>query len=72
MNHPCYWPGCDTEVPPKMWGCRRHWFSLPKIIRNRIWQTYRPGQEVTKIPSAEYIEAAKEAQRWIRSQGAKL
>lgn len=48
-----------------MWGCRQHWFSLPARLRAKIWATYRPGQEITKTPSAEYIAAAKEVQLWI-------
>jgi hypothetical protein len=64
--HTCHWPGCDKRVPPAMWGCKAHWFSLPKRLRDRIWRAYRPGQEITKTPSAEYIEAAQEVQRWIK------
>lgn len=63
--HTCHWPGCDRRVPPARWGCRRHWFALPLTLRNRIWATYVPGQEITKTPSAAYIVAAKDAQRWI-------
>lgn len=66
--HTCHWPDCRTIVPPHMWGCRVHWFKIPKDLRDRIWATYRPGQEVTKTPSAEYIEAAKAVQEWIRAQ----
>lgn len=66
-THTCHWPGCDKEVPPALWGCQGHWFALPKRLRNRIWATYRPGQEVTKTPSAEYIEVALEVQRWIHA-----
>jgi len=51
-----------------MWGCREHWFKIPKTLRDRIWATYRPGQEITKTPSVEYIEAAKAVQEWIRSR----
>lgn len=64
MGHRCHWPTCDKGVPPHMWGCRRHWFKLPKRIRDRIWATYRPGQETDKQPSAEYIAVAQEAQQW--------
>jgi hypothetical protein len=49
-----------------MWGCRKHWFTLPKALRDRIWATYRPGQEVTKDPSELYMAAAIDVQRWIR------
>lgn len=64
-NHHCHWPGCTTKVKPAMWGCRKHWFMLPKELRDRIWKTYRPGQEKTKDPSRDYLRAAADAQRWI-------
>ena len=69
-KHECHWPTCKTEVPPSLWGCKKHWFKLPLSIRNRVWETYRPGQEMRMNPSAAYIAAAKEAQRWIREQAA--
>lgn len=64
-HHECHWPGCGAVVPPALWGCRPHWYSLPVDIRGRIWRAYRPGQEDTKRPSAAYIEAARAAQEWI-------
>jgi hypothetical protein len=48
-----------------MWGCKAHWFKLPKRLRDRIWETYRQGQEITKDPSEEYMKAAREVQIWI-------
>jgi hypothetical protein len=68
MKHHCHWIGCTKEVPPKMWGCKQHWFSLPPELRSRIWATYQPGQEITKTPSPAYIEAAQAVQNWIREQ----
>lgn len=68
--HHCHWPNCYVEVPPQMWGCKRHWFMLPQPIRNAIWKNYRPGQEITKAPSLAYIVAARDAQDWIKSQAA--
>lgn len=64
-RHHCHWPGCEKSVPPAKWGCRGHWFALPKHIRDRIWRSYRPGQEDDQQPNAEYIAAAREAQAWI-------
>lgn len=49
-----------------MWGCRAHWFALPKTIRDRIWRAFRPGQEKSFSPSQEYLDAAAEAQRFIQ------
>jgi hypothetical protein len=49
-----------------MWGCKTHWFRLPKKIRDEIWRTYVPGQEITKTPSRDYLKAADAAEHWIR------
>lgn len=64
-THLCHWTGCNTKVPPAMWGCKRHWYQLPKAIRDEIWNTYVPGQEVSKTPSAAYIVAANKAREYI-------
>lgn len=62
-SHHCHWPGCDAQVPPAMWGCRKHWFSLPKTLRDKIWDAYRPGQEINMTPSREYVQVAREQQQ---------
>jgi hypothetical protein len=67
MSHHCHWPGCPVEVPPKLWGCKKHWYMLPKYLRDKIWATYRPGQEVTKDPSDAYWDAAMEVREWIEA-----
>lgn len=64
-DHTCHWPGCERKVPPAMWGCRTHWYKLPAELRSKIWRSFRPGQEASKTPSSEYIEAAREVQDWI-------
>ena len=68
MIHLCHWPECEKEVPPAMWGCKAHWFTLPKKIRDRIWATYVPGQEITKTPSAEYLDAALMARQFAEGK----
>jgi hypothetical protein len=59
--HTCHARGCSTSVPPRMFMCRRHWFMVPRAMQARIWATYRPGQERTKDPSLEYLDAAMDA-----------
>lgn len=66
-DHTCHWPGCAAQVPPALWGCRRHWYMLPKHLRNKIWETFQPRQEVSLTPSRSYVEAAREVQAWIRA-----
>ena len=51
-----------------MWGCKEHWFRLPVALRNRIWATYRPGQEKDLGVSRDYLAAADAVQEWIRSR----
>lgn len=63
--HTCHWPGCDRQCPPAMWGCTRHWYMLPRFLRNKIWAAYRIGQEITMTPSREYISVAREVEDWI-------
>lgn len=65
-DHHCHWPECQTKVPPAQWGCRKHWYMLPQSLRNKVWRAFRPGQEVSKAPSKEYIAVAREVQTWIR------
>lgn len=64
-RHTCHWPGCETQVPPAMWGCKPHWFKLPKRLRDAIWDEYVPGQEQRMDPSDEYLDVAIEVQAWI-------
>lgn len=48
-----------------MFMCKRHWFTLPRALRNHIWATYRPGQCDDWSPSREYCIAAKAAVVWL-------
>lgn len=69
-DHHCHWPGCPHQVKPAQWGCQAHWFKLPKALRDRIWRTYRPGQEDSKTPSTAYLKVAREVQAWIEQHEA--
>lgn len=68
-THECHWPECGEQVPPAKWGCRYHWYCLPRDIRNEIWRAYIPGQEETINPSRQYVAAARRAQDWILQHG---
>lgn len=35
--------------------CPGHWYSVPTRLRKLIWHYYRPGQEIDKDPSQEYL-----------------
>lgn len=55
-----------------MWGCRPHWFRLPKYLRDKIWSTYRAGQEIDKNPIEEYLAVAEEVQAWCVERNREL
>lgn len=65
MSHHCHATNCKINVPPEMFMCKKHWFSLPKYLRNRIWDTYREGQCDDMNPSKEYCLAAKECLEFL-------
>ena len=67
-RHTCHWPGCTKQVPPALWGCKTHWFKLPRHFRDRVWDTYEIGQEVRMDPSEEYLAVAFAIQEWIYAQ----
>lgn len=64
-QHHCHWPGCTEQVPPAMWGCTKHWYTLPASLRSMVWNAYTPGQEKTGRPSDEYLLVADLVQDWI-------
>lgn len=66
--HICHAHGCNVEVPPKMFMCRKHWFMLPADMRSQVWHCYREGQEVEGNPSREYVEIAKACVVWIKNK----
>ena len=71
MAHTCHATGCTREVPPAMFMCKPHWFSLPRRLRNAIWATYREGQEDDKQPSRAYCLVAIECVKYIAAQEGK-
>lgn len=58
MSHTCHAMNCETAVPPKMWGCQKHWAMVPPDLQAQLWDTYRHGQERRGNPSPAYLRAA--------------
>ena len=61
MKHTCHATFCKTNVPPKMFMCKKHWYMVPPRLRSAIWAAYVPGQEIRKDPTREYLDVAQEA-----------
>lgn len=58
MSHRCHAHACYTQVPPRMFMCRRHWSKLRPQVRAAVWREYRSGQERDKRPSDRYLAVA--------------
>jgi hypothetical protein len=63
--HHCHAVDCWERVPPKFLMCARHWYKVPAVLRRRVWQTYRIGQEIDKQPSEAWCLAAREAINFV-------
>lgn len=40
----CPIPGCGDQIDPSRLMCRRHWYMVPKEMRDQVWATWRSGQ----------------------------
>lgn len=63
--HLCHARGCNKEVKPALLMCARHWRMVPRNLQQAVWDTYVPGQEITKTPTPEYLTAAGDAVRHV-------
>lgn len=61
MSHHCHARGCSVQVKPELLMCRKHWFMVPRDIRDAVWRSYRPGQCDDKNPSKDWHTAADAA-----------
>lgn len=65
-DHKCHAEGCLVSVPPKLLMCARHWRMVPQGLKLAVWRHYRPGQEIDKNPTEEYLAAARAAIESVR------
>jgi hypothetical protein len=40
----CPVPGCGHLIDPSRLMCRRHWYLVPKQLRDWVWATWRSGE----------------------------
>lgn len=60
-KHTCHADGCTKPIAPAYLMCPAHWRMVPAEIQRRIWLLYRPGQEVDKRPTGQYMTAMRDA-----------
>jgi len=57
VSHLCHAEACTAVVSPKRLMCPRHWRMVPRHLQSAVWANYRPGQEIDKNPSSDYLTA---------------
>ena len=58
----CNHPECDNDISRHYLYCRRHWFKLPKPIRDEIWRTCSERRE-------DYTAAVRAAVEYFLDDG---
>lgn len=53
----CPVPGCKTKHDRSLLMCKRHWFKVPKPLREEIWDSYKKDG----VLSDRYLDARKAA-----------
>lgn len=61
MAHECHAKGCSVPTPPRMLMCLKHWRMAPRPLQAAVWRHYRPGQEIDKTPTSEYLRVMTDA-----------
>ena len=60
--HACHARKCNTNVPPRMLMCGKHWKMVPGQTQKMIWKHYKSGQEKGEArPSSKWHFYADEA-----------
>ncbi len=67
-EHHCHALNCDTDVPPRLHMCPKHWRMVPKALKDALWGNYRRGQERDMQPSPAYLRAAAACVRSVAEQ----
>lgn len=59
--HACPVPGCGVRIPGEHLMCAKHWYCVPKGLRDRVWREYltRQGSGTHREAMAEAIRAVE-------------
>lgn len=57
-DHICPAPQCDARIPFNMLACRRHWYQVPKPLRDAVWRAWDNGRGAGSAEHTAAIFAA--------------
>jgi hypothetical protein len=55
---PCQIPQCDERIDLSRLMCRKHWYLVPKLMRDHVWATWRSGQAAFSREHQDAVQAA--------------
>jgi len=58
---PCPITECEGKIDPSRLMCRAHWYMVPKILRDRVWETWRSGQGAFCLEHQDAVRVATAA-----------
>jgi hypothetical protein len=54
----CPISGCGEQIDPSRLMCRRHWYAVPRQLRDRVWATWRSGRAAGSDEHREAVRLA--------------
>jgi hypothetical protein len=60
-EHTCHALECEKHIAPKFFMCPSHWSKVPRSLQAAVWRHYRPGQEIDKSPTDDYLDVIYQA-----------
>jgi hypothetical protein len=54
----CPVPGCGERIDASRLMCKRDWYLVPKVMRDRVWRTWRSGQGAHSRAHREAVRKA--------------
>lgn len=68
-EHTCHADSCTVPVPRKMFMCKRHWYTLPKSMRDEVWLAYALGQENDwGLVTDDYLEVTQRCIEYVAAR----
>jgi hypothetical protein len=61
--HGCPGPDCQRVVGNGQLACRRHWYQVPKPLRDRVWAAWKDGDGQGSEDHIVAVEAAIETMK---------
>jgi len=72
-RHHCHAKGCDKQVKPALFMCARHWYMVPKNLRDQVWEHYSLGQEHGSAEvTEEYLQVTEAAIRAVAEKEGRI